>query len=156
MSSSSTTAFQAAAPLSLSSSTRSSISPARRACSRTPATSWSMTAVVPSKPSSIRRSPTKAPQPAPAIDHEVQLLEYHLFLQSCTPEDRIAITKAPVYKTVDGALVCQWSPAISKSYEIAAHYERFLASPDAAGIDPATPVFLAPSGGLICPFPQQQ
>lgn len=151
----SATAFQAGAPLTLSSNQ----SPAcrRPACSRTPAAaSWSMTAVMPSKPSNIRRSPTTKTQPAPVIEHEDQLLEYQLFLQSCSPEDRMAMTKAPVYKTADGALVCHWSPAISQAYEIAADYERFLASPDASDIDRTAPVFLAPTGGLICPYPKHQ
>lgn len=94
----------------------------------------------PPTPSLTPRRPPHATLPTPSPLHT-----YQNFLRAgnAQPDD------APVYQTAEGALVCEWNPALAQILALN-HYQRFLQTADARGVDLSRPVYYSAEGRLVC------
>lgn len=117
------------------------------------------TATFPSKQRSRSEVPltitthTKAYPPSTPLKQDAQdLEEYEKFIQSCTDEEKSTIATSPVFKPLNGGLVCEWNSDIARGKTIT-DYEKFLTSPDAIGVDSTKPVYLTNAGLLVCHYP---
>lgn len=125
------------------------------------------TATFPTKPTT---KPSHASPPTPAAPSAVRHLNaYETFLRNSptpladVPETRGGAeraTDAPVFRTAEGGLVCQWDADMATGHReqqdverVLADYESFLASAEAGAVDLCKPVYMTNEGCLVCPYP---